>query len=692
MLRQRLLNRIEKISLIVIAVLLSTSAVLEGQDLDNNGFRDAYEQEIANKFVPCLFLNTTEYANCGVNTRPSPVEIMTDFMAEGFKYEIDGSRIRLGEASFNNLLNTNYSWINNINGASGPAGSNTQWSCIDGIPVGINYHFEYAGTSNGCDPYGGTGDTPYGWYLHYKTIDQNGARYPLTVYCHQFKATQSGQFHDKLIVQYWFFYPFNSFTNNHEGDWEHIDVVVSSDDPATSAIEGVWYYFHEFSRYQPVGQAPGRTDFDYYVEDGTHPVVFVGGWGDKDITLFGVEYHGDGYASHGCYPIWGNWEEIYTYWDYKFNDAVSCTHGAGTLNYQYAQLPGHPNWIYWTDFVRETTPNGRYGVVLLKEPDQYDYSYNPFKPNMSWLKANVYWGHIRVNSLIASLVSPWGYVGNWAPVGPAYHSGWDFVGNNSDEGINYYSLGLPRDYWAHVSDASWTAPPPPCYDTDTPIANVVIPDNGDYYVTGQTIPISWWVNDAELEGIRCYVYMTTNPSNPTWSLLSSNIALDADGSGHYNYQVPYGAPGNVQVQIKVRAVDACGGREGSDVSDGWFTVQYTPCPPKDGDPIPMQPDPVSGRIATPEESFLSAPFPNPFNPNTTIRFGLKEPASVSLMIYDVTGAVVKSICRNESFAAGSYSESWDGKNDGGISVSSGIYFLKLNAGDYAKTQRMILLR
>ena len=126
------------------------------------------------------------------------------------------------------------------------------------------------------------------------------------------------------------------------------------------------------------------------------------------------------------------------------------------------------------------------------------------------------------------------------------------------------------------------------------------------------------------------------------------------------------------------------------MSDGEFAVHLITPPPKPGEPIPI--DPTSTMTMIPKENYLGTPFPNPFNPLTTISFGLKEPSRIALTIYDVTGAVVKSFCRNELLKAGLYTRRWNGTNDRGASVSSGIYFLQLKTGTFTKTQRMVLLR
>jgi len=87
--------------------------------------------------------------------------------------------------------------------------------------------------------------------------------------------------------------------------------------------------------------------------------------------------------------------------------------------------------------------------------------------------------------------------------------------------------------------------------------------------------------------------------------------------------------------------------------------------------------------------------PNPFNPATTINFSLKEECNVSIKIYNIRGAVVRTLIEGVIKAA--YHEIyWDGKNNAGKQVGSGLYFYKMvsedSNGKYTSTKKMILLK
>ena len=84
-------------------------------------------------------------------------------------------------------------------------------------------------------------------------------------------------------------------------------------------------------------------------------------------------------------------------------------------------------------------------------------------------------------------------------------------------------------------------------------------------------------------------------------------------------------------------------------------------------------------------------YPNPFNPTTTINYSLKENSKVSLKIYNIKGQKVKQLF-NDQLSAGEHSVIWNGTDNNGKSVSSGIYFYKLRTANFEKTKKMILMK
>ena len=88
---------------------------------------------------------------------------------------------------------------------------------------------------------------------------------------------------------------------------------------------------------------------------------------------------------------------------------------------------------------------------------------------------------------------------------------------------------------------------------------------------------------------------------------------------------------------------------------------------------------------------LNGNYPNPFNPITTIHYQLSQPGKVDLVIYNLKGQKIKNLVHIHQ-EAGMKSAQWDGKDDSGRAVSSGVYFYRLNAGKYDKTMKMILMK
>jgi len=93
----------------------------------------------------------------------------------------------------------------------------------------------------------------------------------------------------------------------------------------------------------------------------------------------------------------------------------------------------------------------------------------------------------------------------------------------------------------------------------------------------------------------------------------------------------------------------------------------------------------------PSVNKLSQNFPNPFNPSTMIKFDLKEKGPVTLKVYNVAGQLVRTLVDDVRDAA-AHSIVWDGRNNIGSKVASGIYFYKMETNGFSETRKMVLLR
>ncbi len=88
---------------------------------------------------------------------------------------------------------------------------------------------------------------------------------------------------------------------------------------------------------------------------------------------------------------------------------------------------------------------------------------------------------------------------------------------------------------------------------------------------------------------------------------------------------------------------------------------------------------------------LAQNYPNPFNPETVIKYQTTQSSSVELAIYNLLGQKVRVLI-NEVKPAGSYEARWDGTNDFGEVVSSGVYIYRLQSGEFERTKKMVFLQ
>lgn len=139
-----------------------------------------------------------------------------------------------------------------------------------------------------------------------------------------------------------------------------------------------------------------------------------------------------------------------------------------------------------------------------------------------------------------------------------------------------------------------------------------------------------------------------------------------------NYQYECGATTGVQHSIFITLVNQSGME-----SDPSNTVEYVTV--------------GSGTLPPAIRTSLDGNYPNPFNPTTTIGYSLQNPAMVTLEIYNIRGQKVRTLVQGVQ-QAGMHTALWDGKDETQRSVSSGIYFYKMNSSGYEKARKMILLK
>ncbi|MFC1481665.1 chondroitinase-B domain-containing protein [Candidatus Neomarinimicrobiota bacterium] len=169
-----------------------------------------------------------------------------------------------------------------------------------------------------------------------------------------------------------------------------------------------------------------------------------------------------------------------------------------------------------------------------------------------------------------------------------------------------------------------------------------------------------------------------------WQLSDTSIAIDAS-TGSYAFMTDdmhgQSRDGNFDVGADEYSDDAITHRPltATDVGPYWWPVEFPVSAIK------------SDQELLPTTVALHQNYPNPFNPVTTVSFELPELAVITLNIYDLMGREVWQLAEGE-FMAGEYRYTWDGRNNTGELVPSGIYFAKVTANDYTKSIKMLFLK
>ncbi|MBN1480852.1 C10 family peptidase [candidate division KSB1 bacterium] len=109
------------------------------------------------------------------------------------------------------------------------------------------------------------------------------------------------------------------------------------------------------------------------------------------------------------------------------------------------------------------------------------------------------------------------------------------------------------------------------------------------------------------------------------------------------------------------------------------------------DPVAVSNSSDVGQEFRPKQFALFQNYPNPFNPETTIRYDLPAALDVTLVIYDLSGHVVRTLVHGER-PAGAHSLLWDGRNDAGLAASSGLYLYRIQAGEFRQVRKMTFLK
>jgi hypothetical protein len=398
-------------ALVVLAARAAGSA-----DTDGNAIDDSIETILASRFRPVLILPADD-----MNLRPSPVGILGDggdLTADKLwarVYNVAGQLVVVART-------TDAEWSPAPSFAS-PAFnySNFGWdeSAIPyvGKPPGAAYSIYFVRL---YPDYGGPSvDCPHEWEALYEDGDgfhPAGGDLPAVTYAHLFLDGAHA------VIQYWFFFPCNDWVNNHEGDWEHVHLRLSSADPESATLTGATFYFHD--------QRLERPPETLVLADGTHPIVWVGGEGAWSCEACDdCDCPGDGSSgsgSHGCYPAPGTWVDVGA-------DVPGC----GRADEIVARCG---RYLHWNDLT----------VEILPDPEAIDYA---GRPGLSWHRAVVPFGTPFVPTYCDDACEFFGdfppttwlvsSCGNAAPIGPSHHPSWNSASGGAPGGAYGHPPPLP---------------------------------------------------------------------------------------------------------------------------------------------------------------------------------------------------------------------------------------------------------
>lgn len=183
------------------------------------------------------------------------------------------------------------------------------------------------------------------------------------------------------------------------------------------------------------------------------------------------------------------------------------------------------------------------------------------------------------------------------------------------------------------------------------------------------------MNDAGLDGDAV-------PGDSIWSktiLFQSGAPKVIDwkfGIAGFDNEAGFAQNHNANVAKASGRVPACFGTNGN-----FYTPYLGLCT------VSIQP--IANQV--PDGFRLLQNYPNPFNPNTTIEFALTQKSDVRLVVYNLLGQQVR-VLANESVNPGVYKVEWDGKDELGQKVASGIYLYRITAGNYVETKKMVLMK
>jgi len=219
-------------------------------------------------------------------------------------------------------------------------------------------------------------------------------------------------------------------------------------------------------------------------------------------------------------------------------------------------------------------------------------------------------------------------------------------------------------------------------------------DNGSTVLTTQTFDLTaladpvldywrWFSNDANGSADDPWVVEVSGTGGTSWTAIENTLVAQASWR-HVTVRL-----GDVltlpiaQFRVRFTARDISPGSIVEAAVDDFQIYDDGATTGLAGDPDPAA---GAGRPA------LHGNFPNPFNPQTAIRFELAQEAPVRIRIFDAAGRTVRVLAADRRFGPGAQSVIWDGRNDGAAAVASGVYYYRVEAPGFSAARSMVLAK
>ena len=221
----------------------------------------------------------------------------------------------------------------------------------------------------------------------------------------------------------------------------------------------------------------------------------------------------------------------------------------------------------------------------------------------------------------------------------------------------------------HGSSVAVAAPP-----LDLALVNCTVTNNSPHEISGEFLKLG--VTNCIVWGAESDTAIDVDGTYGTLAIAYSDIQGDTVWAGEGNINDDPMFADTLDYELYCDSPCVAAGEGG--VNMGWIESGCVPVIP-------------AIAAVRPPAFALSPAFPNPFNPATRIGFSIPEAGAVRLAVYDVNGRYVRTVV-DEYRRVGHHAVVWDGRDDLGRSVASGVYIVRLTAGDMAKARRVTLLR